>query len=46
MRRAEHQKLLVHHVKLLDDHEKMIRVAQALLRQTDGAEPIAVRAIP
>jgi hypothetical protein len=42
VRRAEHQKLLVQYVKLLDDHEHMIRLAQALLRQTGGAEPSTV----
>ena len=41
VRRAEHQKLLVQYVKVLDDHEQMIHLAQALLRQTGGAEPLA-----
>lgn len=40
VRREEHQKLLLQHVTLLDEHEKMIRLAQALLRQNDG-EPAA-----
>ena len=41
VRRAEHQRLLVQHVRLLDDHEKMIRLAQSLLRQTEAEQTTA-----
>ena len=39
VRRAELQQLLAKHVALLDEHEKMIRLAQALLKQTAAEAP-------
>ena len=36
VRRSELQKLLAQHVSLLDEHEKMIRIAQMLLKESDA----------